>query len=103
MQPSTPAHRIPTWRSRLRRAYIILRIDAADIVSVLYVTHAIRDARLLLAPNILVTFTFDEIVNTLSHAGLPQLYFDHMCVIKRSILLAFRTHKSTKSSHLLPV
>jgi hypothetical protein len=32
------------------------------------VTHAIQDARLRLASNISVTFTFDKIVNTLSHA-----------------------------------
>jgi hypothetical protein len=49
------------------------------------VTNAIQDARLRLAPNISVTFTFDEIANTLSHAGLPQLYFDQMRVIKNHL------------------
>jgi hypothetical protein len=77
MQTGTPAHRIHTWKSRLRHTFI-LRIDGKDVTSIIGITHDIRDARLLLAPNSVATFTFGEIVNTLNHAGLPQLYFDQM-------------------------
>jgi hypothetical protein len=84
IQPGTPAHHIHTWKSRLCHAYI-LRIDGNNVISIMDVTHAIQDACLRLASNISVTFTFDEIVNTLRHAGLPQLYFDQMRVVKNHL------------------
>jgi hypothetical protein len=78
MQPGTPANHIHTWKSRIRGAYSILRINNHDVTSILDVKHAVRDARLSHDTHITVTLTFDKIVNTLNHAGLPQLYFDQM-------------------------
>jgi hypothetical protein len=101
MQPGTPAHQTHAWKSRLWGAYILC-IDVQALTSVVDVTNAIRAARLLLTPNITITFTFDEIVNTLSHAGLPQLYFDQMRVIQNHITQIRQPtiHKVTASPRL---
>jgi hypothetical protein len=77
MQPGTPVNRIHTWKSRPCGAYI-LRMNNHDVTSILGVTYAVRDARFFHDTHITVTLTFDKIVNTLNHAGLPQLYFDQI-------------------------
>jgi hypothetical protein len=84
MQAGTPANRIHTWKSRLRGAYI-LRINTRDVTTVLDIADAVQAARLSHVSHITVTLTFDKIVNTLNHAGLPQLYFDQICVIKNHL------------------
>jgi hypothetical protein len=85
MQPGTPANPIHTWKSRLCGAYI-LRINTHDVMSILDVTHADRDARLSRDSHITVTLTFeDKIVNTLNHAGLPQLCLDQMWDIQNHL------------------
>ena len=99
MQPGTPANRIHTWKSRLRGAYI-LRIDTHAMTSVFDISQAIQAARSSLATHITLTLTFDEVVNTLNHAGLPQLYFDQMRVIQNHLhkLRQPKVHKASVSN-----
>jgi hypothetical protein len=78
MQAYTPTNRI------LRGAYI-LRIDTRDVTTILDIANAVQAACLSHISHITVTLTFDEIVNTLNHAGLPQLYFDQKCIIKNNL------------------
>ena len=80
----------------------ILCIHDTDVSTVLDVNDTICDARLLLAPNIQVTFTFEELVRTLTHAGLPYLSFDPMLVIQQPIAaIQQRIHTVTASSPCL--
>jgi hypothetical protein len=79
-----PGHKIHNWRSRLRHAYI-LSISSRAVFTLQDICQAVAQARQLSLPTCVITFTFDDVVNTLSHAGLPQIYFDQLHVMQGHI------------------
>jgi hypothetical protein len=87
--PGTPAARISRWRSRLCFAYII-SVNDIDICTMMDFQEAIATLRDTGADVCNIRFTFDEIRNSLSASGLPQLYFDQLRDVCQ-ILTSLRT------------
>ena len=82
IEKGTPAARIPRWRTRLRHAYI-LGINNVDIATTADLTQAISVLRSNGDITCNLRLTFDDVKNTLSVSGLPQLYFDQLRDIRR--------------------
>jgi hypothetical protein len=97
MCQGTPAHRIVSWRSRIRNAHL-LAINGKDVHTVADVATRISELRST-DPGCIVELrlSFDDAVHGLSAAGLPQLYFDQLSVIQAHILTA-RTHTVNATS-----
>jgi hypothetical protein len=73
MDPGTPAHRIPQWRSRLRHDFVP-SINQAPVHTIADALQAISKSRQLDNTTIVVVLTKDDAPNCLSAVGLPQLY-----------------------------
>ena len=80
-QQGTPAAKTPRWRSRLKGAHI-LKIGDHSITKDNDVETAVSYYRTEGKRQVRITFTFDEIRNTMSSQGVPQLYFDQMSAIR---------------------
>jgi hypothetical protein len=84
MDLCTPSHRLPQWKSRLRSAYI-LSIDTMSVHVIADIGLVISEARAAGRTYIAVLFTKDDATNCLSAAGLPQLYFDQLRIMRGHI------------------
>lgn len=80
-QPGTAIAKTVRWRSRLKGAHI-LRIGDRDISRTEDIVLAVAHYRSLKKRSVPITFAFDEIRNTISSQGVPQLYFDQMTAIR---------------------
>jgi hypothetical protein len=77
-------HKIHNWRSRLCHAYT-LSISSRPVFTLQDICQAVVQACQLSLPTCVITFTFDDVVNTLTHAGLTQIYFDQLHVMQGHI------------------
>jgi hypothetical protein len=88
MDPGTPAHYLPQWRSCLYHDFI-LSINQTPVHTTVdtlqTIVKAFAKACQLDNITIFVTLTKDDAPNCLSAAGLPQLYFNQLGVMKGSI------------------
>jgi hypothetical protein len=84
MDPGTPGHRIPQWRSCFCHNFV-LSINQAPVQTIADELQEIDKAQQLENKTIVVAFTKDDAPNCLSTVGLPQLYFDQLQVTKRHI------------------
>jgi hypothetical protein len=99
IEPGTPAARINRWRSRLRFAYI-LSINDIDIRTQTDIDQALATLRAAGTSVCDIRSTFDEIRNSLSASGLPQLYFDQLRDV-RKILRSLRETPEPAIAHRL--
>jgi hypothetical protein len=84
MTPGTPSHRLHQWKSRLRHAFL-LSDDSTTVHTISDVHQAIALARQAAQNYVIFVLTKDDAKNSLSAVGLPQLYFDQLCVMKAHI------------------
>ena len=75
--PGTPAAQISRWRQRLQFAYL-LELNGIPITTIDAFQQIIATLRSQGVTVCQIRFTFDEIRNSLSGSGLPQLYFDQL-------------------------
>ena len=75
MDRGTGAAKIPRWQSQLQNAFILL-VFLTDVWSVDNVTIALSKVRASGATSVTLRADFNDVVNSLSKAELPQLYFD---------------------------
>ena len=78
--PSTPAARIPRWRSTLRESYIIA-LDDTPVTTIEDVTRHIAAARSSSAKSIVFTMVPPEHINSTSDTNIPQIHFDQMTIM----------------------
>jgi hypothetical protein len=100
MARGTPAHKLVRWRSRLRHAHV-LAVEGAQVRVTADISAAVRAARDKHLASVQVTFAFDDVVNSLNHAGIPQLYFDQLRVIRRHIRAAAAGPKLSRRKLML--
>ena len=93
----TPAACIPRWCSRLRHA-CILGVDNVDICTLADLTQAISVLRSNGTLTCYLRLTFEDMKNTLSASGLPQLYFEQLRGIRR--VTQQRRSDQPKAHHL---
>jgi hypothetical protein len=84
VDPGTPSYRLFQWKSHLRSAYI-LYIDTAYVHTIADVRLVIYEALSSRISSVVIAFTKDDAQNCISAAGLPQLYFDQFCIMRRHI------------------
>jgi KUP system potassium uptake protein len=77
MAPSTPAARIPRWRSRCRGAWII-KVNDTVVHSVQEVYDAVKKAKQQQHKKLVVLMAHSEIKDGLTHDGIPQVNVDQM-------------------------
>jgi hypothetical protein len=77
MAPSTPAARVPRWRSRFRGAWII-KVNNTVVTSVSEVYEAVATAKQQHHMRIVVLMAHSEIKDGLTHDGIPQVNVDQM-------------------------
>ena len=82
IENGTPAACIPSWRSRLRHA-CLLGVDNVDICTLANLTQTISVLRSNGTLTCHLRLTFEDVNNTLSASGLPQLYFEQLRDIRR--------------------
>ena len=82
MSPSTPAHKIPRWRSTLRQA-ILIAINDDVIDSIQQVENIVTQAKKEGTKTLTFIFQPKENVNFKKDTGIPQIHFDQMNVIGR--------------------
>jgi hypothetical protein len=87
MDPGTPSHRIPQWRSRLRHDFVI-SIDQVHIHIIDDALQAISKTRQLENKTVVSALTKDYAQNCISTVSFPQLYVDHLRVMNWHILHA---------------
>ena len=81
---STPAAKLPRWRSELKQSYM-LSVNGSAVSTCAQVIAAISAARTRKETTILVTFgSFKEISHN-SQLGIPQLFHDQMNVIAKHL------------------
>jgi hypothetical protein len=97
MAPGTPSNRLFQWKSLLWYVYII-SIEMMSVHTVTDVCLVISEARLAQRTSIIIAFRKYDAPNCLSAVGLPQLYFDQLCIMCRHIYNTVLTvvHKSIK-------
>ena len=78
--PSTPAARIPRWRSTLRDG-IVIAINDAPVDTIDNITTAIATARTSSTPSLRFTFIPVEHVNIRPDTNVPQINFDQMNIM----------------------
>jgi hypothetical protein len=81
MAPGAHLHRLFQWKSCLRSAYI-LSIDTMTVHTIADVRLIIYEARSAKSTSVVIAFMKDDAPNCLSVVGLPQLYFDQMCIMR---------------------
>jgi hypothetical protein len=99
IEPGTPAARINRWRSRLRFAYI-LSINDIDIRTQTDIDQALATLRAAGTSVCDIRLTFDEIRNSLSASGLPQLYFDQLRDVRKILRSLRETPEPAIAHHL---
>ena len=84
MLPSTPAARIPRWRSTLRQSFP-LNIGDTPISNIKDIEDAVRVARKQKLPTIKLTFCLMK--KTVMHPqnGVPIIFHDQLNVISRHL------------------
>jgi hypothetical protein len=75
MTPDTPSRRLPQWKLRLRRAFL-LSVDTTAVHTISDVHQEISLARQAAQTYVVIVFVKDEAKNSLYSVGLQQLYFD---------------------------
>lgn len=81
---STPASRVPRWRSTLRNAYI-LTIQDQPIYNTGHIEEAVATARRQGLMKLQVVFSTDQSYGIHPMEGIPQLYFDQLNVIAQHL------------------
>ena len=77
MAKSTPAGKIPWWRSRLRQAWLI-KINDIPISSILDVRKYIADLEQIKATKCTLLFSHTEVKHGLTNDGIPQINLDQL-------------------------
>ena len=84
MALSTPASRIPKWRSTLRNAYVI-SVQGQPIHDEDSLLNAIKHARQEGYLNLQCVFATDKSYGIHPQEGIPQLYFDQLNIIAQHL------------------
>ena len=80
--PSTPAAKIPKWRSTLRNARV-KQIYGQDVITREYIITAIRQAKECSEMFIKCKFATEKSVDIHPQKGIPQIHFDQLYVIAK--------------------
>ena len=78
--PSTPAARLPKWRSQLKLARI-KKVHDTPIKHSIDIINAIAQAKTEGLKYINISFALEKRVDMHPQLGIPQLHYDQLCVI----------------------
>ena len=99
---STPAARIPRWRSTLRHATIVA-IDHVPINTIDDIKSSITSSRSSSAKHTTITFMPLEHVNIRPDTNIPQIHFDQLNVIAHQHSAARKIHQPGPTPITLPL
>jgi hypothetical protein len=100
MALSTPASRIPKWRSQLRNAYLV-EFNHHPIYTIEDAIQQICTAREQKIIQAQCKFAVDNSYGVHPHTGVPQLYFDQLNTIAKHIQEIQNETKSTTTINQL--